>query len=133
MKSNYTIKLRRRSKIGWLMWLLIMLPLLFALMDLVGLPHATWYILDMAWLLLFLVQLWLRRRVGGLENIKAWTLLFLVVTAMVYLVQFQSPLYYLWGLRNNFRFYAVFFSFALFLTKRERLQKVRLQLPKYPP
>ena len=43
-----------------------------------------------------------------------WVAVFLLYTLVVYIVQYQSVLYYLWGIRNNFRFYAAFFAVAYF-------------------
>ena len=48
-----------------------------------------------------------------------WILAFFSITLAVYAVQYRSGLYYLWGLRNNFRFYVVFFAAALFWTASE--------------
>ena len=41
--------------------------------------------------------------------------IFLLYTLITYFLHFQSPFYYLWGLRNNFRFYVAFFAFVLLL------------------
>lgn len=96
--------------------LLLILPFFLS-----WLPSGAGYFLDILWLALtvFLARFWRRsggRRLGGLA---LWVLTFLGLTAAVYLVQFQSLWYYLWGLRNNFRFYAAVFSFALFLKQRD--------------
>ena len=48
-----------------------------------------------------------------------WICLFLIYTGLVIIVQFQSPLYYLWGMRNNFRYYAAFLAIAAFLDRRD--------------
>ena len=120
MKMKLTIK--KRSQPGWLMWLIIMLPFLFGLLnDLLGLPWMIRYSLDVAWFFLLLLAIRFSRLTDTrpIKGFVGWICLFLLYTAAVYLIQFQSPLYYLWGVRNNFRFYAVFFAFALFLTPRD--------------
>lgn len=38
---------------------------------------------------------------------------------LVYLFQFQSIAYFLWGFRNNFRFYIAFFAFIAFLDTKD--------------
>lgn len=38
---------------------------------------------------------------------------FIAYTAIVYIFRFQSPFYYLWGFRNNFRFYFAFIAFCM--------------------
>ncbi|MBR2867879.1 MAG: hypothetical protein IKB88_02280 [Clostridia bacterium] len=48
-----------------------------------------------------------------------FTVVFLFYTLFIYLFNFQSPFYYLWGLRNNFRFFAAFFLFAMVFDEEE--------------
>lgn len=122
MKTKMTIKIKKRTQPGWLMWLLIMLPFFLAtLNELLHLPWAIRYVLDVAWIFLLCLLTRFRRRLNLYEakGISVWVILFLVYTLCVYLIQFQSPLYYLWGVRNNFRFYAAFFAFAAFLTPKD--------------
>lgn len=96
------------------MYIILVMPFLFALMnEVLGLPWIIRYLLDIAWCLL-LVYMFLSGRRGDLA-LGIWVWLFLIYTLCAYLPQWQSPLYYLWGLRNNFRFYAAFFAFAAFL------------------
>ena len=106
----------KRIQPGQVAWLLLILPFFLS-----WLPGGVRYLLDILWLMLlvFLVRFW--NRLGGrrLSTLALWVLTFLGLTIGVYLVQFQSIWYYLWGFRNNFRFYAAFFSFALFLNQRE--------------
>lgn len=110
------LRIRRRSRSGWLLWLLVVLPFFQA-----WLPGGTSYLLDGAWCILAVFLLRLRHALdwGKLRWLPAWVLGYLLLTAGVYLVRYQSALYYLWGLRNNFRFYAAFFAFALFLTPED--------------
>lgn len=130
MKINtvYRISVKRRGQLGWLMWLLVVLPFFLAfLQDLLHLPDLVRYILDVAWFGLFLFQLRNRRQpIRALRPLILWVVLFLVYTAMVYVVQYQSILYYLWGVRNNFRFYAAFFAFAAFLTQEDAKAYLKL-------
>lgn len=46
-------------------------------------------------------------------------LVFLIYTFIVYLCNYESALYYIWGVRNNFRFYLAFFVFIAFLCEEE--------------
>ena len=119
-KLFFTIK--KRTQTGWLMWLLIMMPFLFGtLNDLLGLPNLVRYVLDVAWCLLLVCLLLSNRSGQGIreKNLALWIVVFLLYAALVYVVQFQSLLYYLWGVRNNFRFYVAFFAFAAFLSQRD--------------
>lgn len=113
------ITLKKRTQPGWLVWLLVMMPFsLGTLNDLLGVPWAIRYLMDAAWFfsLLFLLRLSPSRRTKGTQCLAMWAGGFLGYTLLVYLVQFQSPFYYFWGVRNNFRFYAAFFAFLAFLT-----------------
>lgn len=117
-----TIKIKKRSQLWPFLWLLIFLPFcLGTLNDLLGLPYAIRYALDAAWLLLLFVLICYGRSVKGtgMKGLTVWVVLFFILTLAVFPVQYQSPFYYLWGLRNNFRFYAAFFAFAAFLKEEE--------------
>ena len=85
--------------------------------DFLGLLWAIRYLIDVAWVMLTVMMLRHSRAVNinGTKTIALWTLLFLLHTVAVYVVQYQSGFYYLWGFRNNFRYYAAFFAFAAFL------------------
>lgn len=113
---------RRRSQTGHLVRILLLLPfLLGTLNDLLGLPYGIRYLLDGVWVLLLVYLLRFRSSVNWQETgkIAGLVLAFLVCAAFVYPVQYQSGLYFLWGIRNNFRFYAAFFAFAGFLTRED--------------
>ena len=122
MNSRFTIKIKKRSQPGWLCWLIIVLPFLFGtLNDLLGLPWSIRYVLDLAWFALLLMMIAFRDRLiwNHVKTLVVWTAAFLLYTALAYLVQYQSGLYYLWGVRNTFRMYVAFFSFCIFLTQQD--------------
>ena len=122
MSKRMIITIKRRSQPEWLVWTLIVFPFLFALMDdVLGLPWAIRYVLDATWFAALLMILLFRGQLPmkTMRGICGWTMLFMLYTASVYLVEFQSPLYYLWGFRNNFRFYFACLIFALFLTSKD--------------
>lgn len=122
MKIKMTLTIKKRSQPGWLMWLIIVLPFLLGLLnDFLGLPWMIRYLLDAAWIVLLLMMLRFQQQVN-LKLVKGflgWICLFLLCTGAAYLIQFQSPLYYIWGARNNFRFYVAFLAFAVFLKPRD--------------
>lgn len=122
METNFTLRIKKRSQPGWLMWLIIMLPFfLGTLNELLGLPWAIRYTLDAAWGVLLVLMLYAQKRLcwKPVQGILGWICFFLVYTAAVYAVEYQSYLYYLWGVRNNFRFYMAFLAVALFLRLRD--------------
>lgn len=122
MNTTIGISLKRRSQSYWLIRVLILLPFaLGTLNELLDLPYAVRYLCDVAWLML-LCLLFLnptRFKAAGIRRLAVWTVLFLGYTSLVYIVHFQSPLYYLWGVRNNFRFYVMFFGIAAFMNRED--------------
>lgn len=122
MRMKTTLTIKKRSQPEWLMWVLLVLPMLLGtLNELLRLPWAIRYLVDVAWCMLVVLMLRFSNRVSlrGTEKQFATVLLFLTATLLVYIVQYQSALYYLWGFRNNFRFYAAFFAFAAFMSRKE--------------
>ena len=122
MSNTLTITIKKRTQVGWLMWLLIVVPFwLSFLNENLGAPHGISYMLDVVWLwLLILIGMNRRRDEKRKIGVLAlWVILFLFYTVLVYIVVYQSALYYLWGLRNNFRFFVAFLAFATFLKTEE--------------
>lgn len=107
------IRLKRRSQNEYLVWILFLGPFLIApLLQFAGLPGAVKYILDVVWLFLLVTMLSRKKRPLSKEArfLLHWIVIFFLITVMNYIVNFQSPLYYLWGFRNNFRGYVLFFA-----------------------
>ena len=115
MNRKLTLKIKRRSQPGWLCWLLIVLPFLCGTL---GFPGSLRYTLDAVWLALLVIMLVYRKSIAwrNLSGLILWVTCFLLFSALAYLPQYQSGLYYLWGVRNNFRYYAAFFAFCVFLS-----------------
>lgn len=112
-EMGMTLAFRRRSQVAVLAEILVFLPFFLA-----WLPGWAKFILDVVWVWMTVLAVRFRDA-GTSEGLKLWVILGLAVSAAVYLTRFQSVLYYLWGVRNNFRFYGAFFGFAL-LSDRER-------------
>ena len=126
---NTTLRIKRRSLPEWLTIFLVLFPFASAtLTQLAGLPSAIDYCLDLAWVLLFTLGAVHTFRKGKLVTNAAglWVILFVVYTLTAYLMRWQSPLYYLWGLRNNFRFYAAFLAVAAFLRQEDAEKSFRI-------
>ena len=107
------IRLKHRSQNEYLVWILIFGPFLIApLLQFVGLPGAVKYILDAVWFFLLVTMLSRKKRPLSKDSrfLLHWIVFFFLITVVNYLVNFQSPLYYLWGFRNNFRGYVLFFA-----------------------
>lgn len=55
-----------------------------------------------------------------------FTVVFFLYTLFVYLFNFQSPFYYLWGVRNNFRLYIAFFLYCVIFDEEDALGCLKL-------
>lgn len=89
--------------------------LVFGPLFLAWLPDWTKFVLDGAWVLLVCVAgkgsvLWYGK---GTKGLFWWAACGLFVFGCVYVFRYQSIGYFLWGVRNNFRFYGAFFGFLL--------------------
>lgn len=117
-----TLRIRKRTQMQMLLWLIVIMPFLFSFfIELLGLPRMLRYTLDVVWVLLFAYLLMVRHRGKhtGTRSLALLVLLFLIYTVLVSVTQLQSALYYLWGLRSNFRFFVFFFAVAMFLSAED--------------
>lgn len=118
MEKRLKISFKKRSQTDWLLWCIILLQFFLPfLVEFLKLPHLLRYSLDVAWVLLF-VYILLAQRQKKKTKTGAMGLmigLFFSYVTIAYLFQYQSVLYYLWGVRGNFRFFVAFFAVALFL------------------
>lgn len=115
--------IRKRSKASWLILLIALLPFGFG-----WLPYSCRYLLDLAWCALLVLLVLLRKQLDlrPVRPLLYWMAAFVLTSAVLYLFQFQSLLNYLWGVRNNFRFYPLFAATCLFLTEQDAEEYLRL-------
>lgn len=118
MNPKLIIKIKKPSQSEFLIWSIIGLSFLFGtLIEFLKFPSAIKYVCDLSWLGLLLLMLLQRRAPTGTQKILFGVILaYFFYTLVGYIINFQSPLYYLWGFRNNFRMY-VFFSAMVMLGK----------------
>jgi len=124
-----TLQLRREDLAKALTQYILLMPLFFGFfIDFLGMPGALRYTVDIAWCTL--VVLTVRKRCVQFDRELlplAWlTAVFFLYTLVCILFRFQSGVWYLWGFRNNFRFYAAFFAFAAFLEEEDGERLLRL-------
>ncbi len=118
---DYVLRIKKRPQGEWVILFVILMPFAFGLLiDLLHLPNLIKYTLDIAWLLLLFT---LSANRFAMPNRAAHSLLyhvfaFFVVTLIGFASNADSPLYYLWGFRNNFRFFIFFFSCIVFLREQ---------------
>ena len=121
MKYNLTVAIKKRNQPEFLIWLIIILPFAFGtLFDLLSFPSFFKYVLDAVWI--FLLGIMLKRSKSLLFSginviLLSVVIAYLAVTLIVYAFNYQSILYYLWGIRNNFRYYVFFFACIVFLNQ----------------
>lgn len=121
-KSTGLLHLRDRTVVRWLMFLVSLWSFLVRpLGSLPGVIGYTKYIAD-AVLVLMLFLLLSRRNISFKRTVVPVLIqvcIFLAYTLVVYVFRFQSPFYFLWGVRNLFRFFVAFFAFIAFLDETD--------------
>ncbi len=119
------LRIRKRNQPEWLVWILVFFPFTIGMFfDFLQLPSLIKYVADVVWLLLVVLIVLNSSRKNLVMNTQtkiaaAWITLFLVFTFVSYIFKYQSALYYIMGVRNNFRFYFAFIAFAIFLAEED--------------
>ena len=126
MKLNLSIRIKKRTQPEWLCWMIIVLPFVFGtLTDLLNLPATIKYILDFAWIVALLMMILANLRSKAPDskvrvmNLCIWPVLFVIYAVLLYIPNYQSGFYLLWGIRNNFRYYVAFAAFSAFLSTED--------------
>ena len=123
MNGNFgKIYIRKRPVLTWLTYFVFLMPFfLQAFLQFFSLPSLLKYLIDVAWIIalfgiIFTKKIKTERRI---TVFWIFAVFFISYTLIVYLFNFQSVFYYLWGVRNNFRLYAAFILFILFFDKED--------------
>lgn len=115
---NKNLYIKKRFLPEWIMLFIFAFPFLMSfLMDFLGLSSVVKYAVDVAYIIAALL-VFARRETAVNKNISVFamfTVIFLIYVFILYLFNFESPFYFLWGLRNNFRFYIAFLLYATVL------------------
>lgn len=112
------IRIKRRRQNEIITFYIFIAPFFFAMLtELLHLPSAVKYTVDAAWLFLLLTMLLKNKPPLSREAriMKIWIIAFFVYCLIDYAAHFQSAFYFLWGLRNNFRFYVFFLACVYYL------------------
>ena len=129
MSHKVTIRIKKRSQAEWLMWLLLMLPFVFGTcIEILHFPRVVRYIPDVAWVWLLVLMFRKQRSTDRvyMSGAALWILVYVLYTGLVYVLQYQSPFYFLWGTRINVRYYVAFFAFVAFLSHRDVKDYLRI-------
>jgi len=124
MRLSGVIRIKRRTQPEWLLWLIFVMPFLFGtLFNLLRLPMTLKYLLDVAWVFLILYLIRGAQKDSSRKRfdriLGLWIIALLIYTLIAYIANYRSGFYYVWGLRNNFRYYVVFFAVATFIKKSD--------------
>lgn len=112
------IRIKRYSRNERLLMLIIGIVLGQGLLiEFFGLPSGIKYINDLVWTIL-LSEIMLnkfRMRCPQCVSLFSIVVIYFLITVVGFVLNQYSPLYYLWGFRNNFRFFVFFFACTLYL------------------
>lgn len=116
------IYVKKRSAMQWVTMFIVVMPLLLqALLQFFYFPGVIKYTVDVAWIAAMLYMLFSKRIRLNRKIIPfvIFAAVFGCYCLIVYLLHYQSAFYFLWGFRNNFRFYFAFLAIVLFLERED--------------
>lgn len=119
MKST-VLQIKKRSLCQFLSLYILVLPILLNfLQDVLYFPSYIRYTADVACLVVLCCLMITREQKIYKHSLPfvLYIIIFFLYAFVVYLFRYQSPIYFLWGLRNNFRYYVAFVAFISFLDK----------------
>lgn len=123
--KNGTLFIKKRKQSQWILLLVMLWPFLINIISALPSPLSYGqYLCDgimLCWCLGDLVGL-TRRTTKISRDVMVfllWICGFLAYTFVTYMYNFQSPFYYLWGIRSNFRCYILFFRVLLQISKND--------------
>ena len=110
------LRIRKRSLAEYIIFLIGLLPFFLSF-----LPYSCRYVLDLGWCALLVLLILYRRELDfrPIRPLLYWMLAFVLTSALFYLFHYRSMINYLWGARNNFRFYPFFAAACLFQTEQD--------------
>lgn len=122
MDSNGFLRIEKRPLQHWLLLWILFLPFLWgAVFQLLSLPSIVKYTADVAWIVL--LGLMLSPKVIKVEKkiqpLVLMVVMFFLYCLFLYLTNYQSIIYFLWGMRNNFRYYVFFFAIVLYFQEAD--------------
>lgn len=123
------IVIRKKSISEWLTLFVLFMPFLLEfLIELLKLPSLIKYTLDVAWICLLFIML-LKKRVTLSSQVR-WLMiiagLFFATSLIGFVLNFQTVQYYLWGIRNNIRFFVFFFACIFFIKEQTAERCLRI-------
>lgn len=129
MESKGIIQIEKRPMPCWLIVWIVALPLLWGMIfQLLSLPSFIKYTADIAWIgllftMLFRSKIIVEKKVFPLAVLVS---VFFLYCLILYVINYQSIIYFLWGMRNNFRFYILFFSVVMYFREKDAEKSFRI-------
>ena len=122
METKGILKIEKRPLPCWLIYVIVALPFLWGMIfHLLSLPSLIKYTADVAWIVLLCFMVF-NRNIRIDKKIFPLFLLvsvFFIYCLILYFLNYQSIIYLLWGIRNNFRFYVLFFAVVFYFRERD--------------
>ena len=116
------IYIKKRPLPEWLTYYVFLAPFINGFItDILSLPSVLKYLVDAAWLMLMLI-IFVRRSIvlkKDLFPVLVFIVSLLLYDAVVYVVNYQSVFYFLWGFRNMFRAYAAYIAYVTFFDEED--------------
>lgn len=120
--ENGVLRFRKRKQSEWILLLVMLWPFLINLVSNLPSPlDYARYLCDgiiLCWFFAGITQKTVKLDHDKLVFV-CWICCFLVYTLVAYLLNFQSVLYYLWGIRMNFRGFILFIYVLLNISKND--------------
>lgn len=112
---------RKKNPSKWLYVILMFNCFMKFLIGYMNFPNTISYISDiiLIWAVLETIYALGRRKINVSMNVIGCILIYLLVTLGSYIMNMYSPAHYLWGFRNNFRFFIFFVLSVIWLTKSD--------------
>lgn len=127
------INIKKRTLTEWSALVLFLLPFAYSfLTELLSLPNVIKFISDFLIFVSIVVIAYRSSKEGILLLPKTSFALSMIVVLFFlyvlagYVLNYQSVFYFLWGVRNNFRFYLAFFAFVLFIKEGDAKKCLKL-------
>ncbi len=112
------IRFRKKTKSEWTVLFIFIMPFLLPLLtDIFRLPDFVKYSIDISWIGLLIGMLNKKTHImfPTVRKLLIICSVFFASTLIGFLLNFQSVFYYLWGIRNNLRFFVYFFACIFFI------------------
>lgn len=112
------IRFRKKTKSEWAVLFIFIMPFLLPLLtDVFRLPDFVKYSIDISWIGLLIGMLNKKTHImfPTVRKLLIICNVFFASTLIGFLLNFQSVFYYLWGIRNNLRFFVYFFACIFFI------------------